>query len=136
MTPARRLADALAVRDLLYRYARGVDRRDLALVRACFAPGARYEGALAHGSIEDMLAALPAAMRRYASTLHVMGEPCVELAGDEARSTTPTLAYHVLHDPPGALRTVAVRYDDVLERTTAGWRIASRRVTRCWERIA
>lgn len=128
MTPARRLVDALAVRDLLYRYARGVDRRDLALVRACFAPGARYEGALAHGTVEDMLAALPAAMQRYASTLHVMGEPFVEWAADTARSTTPALAYHVLPDPPGGLCTVAVRYDDVLERTPAGWRIVARRV--------
>jgi hypothetical protein len=67
-------------------------------------------------------------MRRYASTLHVMGEPCVELAGDTARSTTPTFAYHVPRDPPGALRTVQVRYDDLLERTPAGWRIVARRV--------
>ena len=59
MTAADTLAAVLAVRDLVYRYARGVDRRDLSLVDSCFAPGARYEGALASGTIADMLAALP-----------------------------------------------------------------------------
>lgn len=134
-TTLDRLADALAIRDLLYRYARGVDRRDLDLVRSCFAPDARYEGALARGTVADMLAALPAAMDRYAVTMHFMGEPAATIAGATARSETPTLAYHVLRDPPGRVRTVAVRYDDVLARTGAGWLVVARRVHRRWERI-
>ena len=32
------LLDRAAIRDVLLRYARGVDRRDLAMVRACFMP--------------------------------------------------------------------------------------------------
>ncbi|HWP66842.1 MAG TPA: nuclear transport factor 2 family protein [Candidatus Limnocylindria bacterium] len=132
MTSARDLAAALAVCDLLYRYARGVDRRDLDLVRSCFAPGARYDGALASGTVADMLAALPAAMARYAATLHFMGEPAVTIDGDAATSETPTVAYHVLRDG-GTLRTVAVRYVDRLEHGPDGWRITARRVLRCWE---
>jgi hypothetical protein len=128
MTALDRLADTLAIRDLLYRYARGVDRRDLTLVRSCFAPGCRYDGALAQGTIADMLAALPAAMDRYTATMHFMGEPAVTLDGDRAHSTTPTLASHVLRDPAGALRLVAVRYDDLLARTDQEWRIVARRV--------
>ena len=134
-TTLERLAERLAVRDLLYRYARGVDRRDLDLVRSCFAPDARYEGALARGAVADMLAALPGAMERYAATMHFMSEPAVTIDGAMARSETPTLAYHVLRAPPGRLRTVAVRYDDVLERGAAGWLVVARRVQRCWERI-
>jgi len=129
-----RLADDLAIRDLLYRYARGIDRRDLDLVRSCFAPDARYEGALAVGTIADMLAALPAAMSRYAATMHFMGEPAVTIDGDSARSETGTIAYHVLDDPPRRLRTVGVRYDDLLERRVDGWRIVARRIHRFWER--
>jgi hypothetical protein len=123
-------ADWLAIRDLVYRYARGVDRRDLPLVASCFAPEARYDGTLAHGTAADMLAALPAAMTRYTSTLHFMGEPAIRIDGDTAHSETPTLAYHVLRDPPGTLRTVAVRYHDDLVRLAGTWRIVARRVER------
>jgi 3-phenylpropionate/cinnamic acid dioxygenase small subunit len=128
------LAAKLAIRDLLYRYARGVDRRDPDLVHSCFAPDARYEGMLARGTIGDMLAALPAAMDRYVATMHFMSEPAVTVDGTTAWSETPTVAYHVLRHPSGRLRTTAVRYDDVLERARAGWRIVARRVHRCWDR--
>ena len=133
MTTAETLAATLAVRDVLYRYARGMDRRDLALVASCFAPGAAYEGALASGTIAAMLAALPAAMARYATTLHFMSEPAVIVDGPLANSETPTVAYHVL---PGsrALRTVGVRYLDRFELGPTSWWIVARRVERCWER--
>jgi 3-phenylpropionate/cinnamic acid dioxygenase small subunit len=134
VTGLERLAAGLAIHDLLHRYARGVDRRDLDLVRSCFAPDARYAGAVAAGTVTDMLAALPAAMARYAATMHFMGEPEVTVEGDAAHALTPALAYHVLRDPPGRLRTVAVRYDDRLERRQETWCIVARHVYRDWER--
>ena len=133
MTTAETLAATLAVRDVLYRYARGVDRRDPTLVASCFAPGAAYEGALASGTIADMLAALPAAMARYVTTLHFMSEPAVIVDGAVARAETPTVAYHVLPDARG-LRTVGVRYFDRFAVGPTGWWIVARRVERCWER--
>jgi hypothetical protein len=133
VTTVETLAAALAIRDVLYRYARGVDRRDLTLVESCFAPGATYEGALARGTIADMLAALPAAMARYATTLHFMSEPAVIVDGEVADSETPTVAYHVLPDSR-ALRIVGVRYLDRFQLAPSGWWIVARRVERCWER--
>lgn len=127
------LAATLAVRDLVYRYARGVDRRDLGLVASCFAPGAMYEGALARGTIDEMLAALPAAMARYVTTLHFMSEPAVTLDGAVARAETPTVAYHVLPDGRG-LRTAGVCYLDRFAVGPSGWWIVARRVERRWER--
>jgi len=128
LRPAAAL-DRLAIRDLLYRYARGVDRRDVAAVRACFTPDCRYDGALASGTVADMLAALPAAMARYERTMHFMGEPAVDLDGDAARSETPTVAYHMLPEG-GGMRVVHVVYRDSLRRTGAGWRIVERNVRR------
>jgi hypothetical protein len=133
VTDARALQDALAIRDLIYRYARGVDRRDVDLVRSCFTADCGYEGALATGKIAAMLAALPAAMARYRSTLHFMGEPTIAIDGDRAQATTSTVAYHVPPEGTTGLRIVAVRYEDRLERTSGGWRIATRRVQRLWE---
>ena len=80
--------DRVAIRELLLRYARGVDARDLALVRSCFAPGAAYRGALATGTIGDALDALPAAMARYTATRHSITTQSCEIDGDTARSST------------------------------------------------
>jgi hypothetical protein len=127
------LLDRAAIQDVLLRYARGVDRRDLDLVASCFTRDARYEGSLARGSIVDALAALRVAFTRYASTLHFLGNQLIELDGDVARSETYALAHHVL--PEGELRVVAVRYVDELVRRPTGWLIERRVAHREWERI-
>ncbi len=126
------LVDRAAIHDVLLRYARGVDRRDLALVASCFRPDAAYEGTLGHGTVADALAALGPAMARYARTLHVLGNQTIELAGDSAESETYALAHHVLVD--GRHRVVAIRYCDHLVRDGETWRIARRVVHREWER--
>lgn len=133
MSALARLQDTLAICDLLYCYARGVDRRDLDLVRSCFAPDCSYEGSLASGTIGDMLAALPVAWTRYDTTLHFMSEPQVVIEGESARSETPTVAYHVLPEPGAGLRIVGVRYLDDWTRRDGRWRIAHRRVQREFE---
>ncbi len=131
----RALIDRAAIHDVLLRYARGVDRRDFDLVASCFMRDAAYEGALAHGRIEDALAALPARMARYASTMHFMGNQLIELAGDTATSETYTVAYHRLRAGNGqADRTLGLRYLDDFIRDGAQWRICKRVVKVDWER--
>ncbi len=127
------LVDRDAIRDVLLRYARGVDRRDIELVASCFTPDAGYEGSLARGTIVDALAALRVAFERYTRTLHFLGNQVIELDGETARSETYCLAHHVL--PDGGLRVVAVRYLDELSRDDRGWRIRRRVAQREWERV-
>lgn len=129
----RRLLDRAAIQDVLLRYARGVDRRDIDLVASCFTPDAAYDGALARGTIADALAALRVAVTRYTSTLHVLANQLIEIDGDTARSETYALAHHCL--PDGALRIVALRYLDELVRHDDGWRICRRTAQREWERV-
>jgi len=129
----RRLLDRAAIEDVLRRYARGVDRRDLELVASCFTADAAYDGALARGTITDALAALRVALDRYASTLHFLGNQLVEVDGDTARSETYALAHHRFAD--GTFRVVAVRYLDELVRVRDGWRICRRVARREWERV-
>jgi hypothetical protein len=134
-TAIRQLTDRAAIQDVLLRYARGVDRRDLEVVASCFTPDATYDGALARGTIGQALAGLPARMARYESTLHVLGNQLIELCGDTARSETYALAYHRLtRDGVPQLRTVAVRYLDELIRAGDTWRIRQRVVKMEWER--
>lgn len=130
------LGDRAAIQELLARYARGVDRKDAAMVASCFAPGCAYEGALGRGTIEDVLPALARAMERWAKTLHVLGTQAIDLAGDSARVETYCLAHHEAREPaPGRrLRTVAVRYEDTLRRVDGRWLIHARTVRAEFER--
>ncbi len=129
---AAALRDREDVRDVLLQYARGVDAKDLPRVAACFTPDAAYHGALGHGTIDEALAALDGAMRRYAATVHRIASQTVAVDGDRARSEADCLAEHVLAD--GGQLTVAVRYHDDLVRAADGWRIARRAVTTLWRR--
>ena len=126
------LIERAAIQDVLLRYARGVDRRDLVTVASCFTPGAAYDGALGRGTIADALPRLGEAMARYTCTLHFLGNQTIELTGDTAHSETYCLAHHVL--PDGHHREVAVRYLDDLVRDGGTWRISRRVVAREWER--
>lgn len=129
---AEEIDDRIAIRELLLRYARGVDARDLPLVASCFTPDAPYRGALASGTIADALAALLTAMRRYTATRHAITGHSLELDGDTAQSSADCTAQHWL--PDGACRTVGVRYRDELRRGPDGWRIARRDVETLWTR--
>jgi 3-phenylpropionate/cinnamic acid dioxygenase small subunit len=131
VTPAA-LADRDAVAELLHRYARGVDAQDVDAVAACFTPDAAYEGTLGRGTVADALRALAGAFPRYDATMHAMHNGRVVLHGDTARSTTDCVARHRLR--AGGWLVVGVTYHDGLVRTSAGWRIAARRVEPRWTR--
>jgi len=124
--------DRTAIHEVLLRYARGVDARDLAVVGSCFAPHAAYRGTLASGTIADALAALPAAMARYEATRHTITRHDADVAGDTARSTAECTARHWMAS--GGCRVVAVRYRDQLARGPQGWRITRRDVETLWSR--
>jgi ketosteroid isomerase-like protein len=132
MIDVQRLADDIAVRDVVLGYARAVDHKDLDAVARCFTNDCGYEGSLATGTIADALATLRSAFDRYTRTMHFMGTQQVTLAGARADIVTYCIAFHVKHD--GRHATVAVRYLDTLTRTAAGWRIARRTVRTDWTR--
>lgn len=130
------LLDRAAIRDVLLRYARGVDRRDLALVRTCFTPDCAYEGTLARGTITDALARLEDRLGHYTGTMHLMGNQLIELDGDTATSETPCVAYHRVARVAGAVAdfVTGVRYLDELARDGDHWRIRRRAVRLDWQR--
>ena len=131
----RALADRAAIRDVLLRYARGVDRRDWPLVAACFTPGAAADyGYVAQGTIEEAIAAIAPALEKLTSTMHVIGNQLIEIDGDTARSETYAVCYHRSGGlAAGALMTVGVRYLDELVRRDGRWLICRRVVTFEWQ---
>lgn len=135
LSTLRELRDREAVREVILRYARAVDRRDLAGVAACFTAEAAYDGALAHGDVRAALTVLAQSLERYESTMHFVGNQLVELHGDRAHCETYAVAYHrfaratVKYD-----RVVAVRYEDELVREAEAWLICRRSARTLWTR--
>jgi len=131
----RELLDRAQIRDLLARYARGVDRRDLELVRSCFTEDAAYEGALSTTDIAHALATLRESLERYTTTMHFLGNQSIELDGDAAHSETCAIAYHRTPREGGAQDLVlGVRYRDDLVRERGRWRICRRHAVCDWQR--
>lgn len=129
------LLDRAAIQDLLARYARAVDRRDLETVISCFTPDAAYSGSLGQGTIQNALVALRDRMERYESTMHLLGNQFIEIDGDRARSETYAIAHHrINNDGDRRSLAVGVRYEDDLIRRDGRWLICARVVHMEWER--
>ena len=147
-----------AIRDIIYRYARAIDRLDEALLRSVFHPDSRhnhfYEGpssdpsrastADAPGDFVTFALGLLATFRR---THHQMGNTLIEFDRDgAARVETYFTAYHLMRakgDPlagPGAYDGemdywVGGRYVDRFESREGDWKIASRTGLTDWMRL-
>jgi hypothetical protein len=129
----RELIDRAAIRDVLLRYARGVDARELESVASLFVAGAAYSGRLGVGTIETALARLQIGFVRFQRTMHFVGHQLIEINGDRAQSETYAIAYH---RPLGATPTdsiAGVRYLDELARCGSEWLIIRRVVESEWQ---
>src|SRR5262249_20279332 len=114
------LLDRAAVHDVLLRYARAVDGRDLDAVASCFTADAAYEGALARGAIVGPLAALRAALERCGGTMHSVGNVAIEVTGDTAASEPSAIA-SPRRRAEARQYVVAVRYRDSFVLRDGRW---------------
>jgi uncharacterized protein (TIGR02246 family) len=130
----RRLLDQAAIRDVVARYARGIDRGDLELVRDCYHPDGTDRHPGFDGARDDYVAWLVGALARHTFTQHVLANTLIDLAGDVAAVETYAVAYHA-GDPPEDPRSnfaAGFRYLDRFERRDGRWRIAARVVAAEW----
>ncbi len=124
------MSDHVAIRDVLYRYARAVDDRDFDTVRDCFAPDLVVDG-WGDGSFDDR-----DGMLRYISgvaafdfTMHLMLEPTITVAGDRASIVADAMLTHRLTRDDGSVYELHVpdaRYIEELERRDGRWVIVRR----------
>jgi len=129
--------DVLEIRDLLDRYAAGIDGRDFELVAGCFAPDVRADyGRSGSWADRDALVTwLDEIHRDVGPTMHRITNHQVQDDGDNATATSYLDALlQVEHDGYDLLHVVG-RYVDELARRADGWRITARRVeTYSWRR--
>jgi len=140
MTDAQKIADLLArqeITDVMFRYARGIDRLDLDLVRDCYHPDAYDDHGAFAGSVDDFLNAAGPFLARWTATQHFMGNMLIELDGDRARVETYAVAYHRREDDAGNGKddVMGIRYVDRFEKRAGAWKIAHRVVSTEWRRV-
>ena len=130
------LADRQAILDLSAAYCEGVDRLDREILLSCFTedalyvgPNFRYEG---HDQIASMIPVLEE-MFHYA--WHAIHNVSVKLDGDTAAAETYCTGRHLNRGATperGEVLSMAIRYQDKLVRTAAGWKISHRLQIREW----
>ena len=121
-----------AIRDALYRYARGIDRADEAALRSAYWPDATdchgaWRGS-ASGFIEQALPRLRAGGRG----VHHIGNVLIERHGDQAAVESSFFALQTTAAEPARETLLCGRYLDRFERRGDEWRIAERTVVYDW----
>ena len=119
-----------AIRRTLLQYARGIDRKDRALVEACYWPEAQDWHGLFRGTRDEFLDWVMPLLDRQTMTMHHLANVMVDVddGGDTAGVETYGVAYHA-GGTPGDIRwnyAAGFRYIDRFERRGTEWRIADR----------
>lgn len=125
------------IADVIYRYARGIDRMDFDLVRSCYHADAYDDHGSMKGTVEEFIAAAASFLTRWTVTQHFMGNMLIEVDGERARAETYAVAYHRREDAEGNGKddVMGIRYVDRFERRDGAWKIAHRVVATEWRRV-
>jgi hypothetical protein len=120
----REVADREDIRQVLMRYARGLDRVDNALARSCYWDDAIEDHGLFIGSPDDFISWADSTTLMFESTQHGILNHFCELKGNDAHCETYFLFTGLAKQPPHLLSTG--RYIDHFQRRNGEWRIANR----------
>jgi ketosteroid isomerase-like protein len=128
----RNLSDRQAIRDVINRYCRGVDRMDRELLLSAYHPDAIDEHGIFVGGPEafaDWAFALHSSLQ-FAHQ-HIVTNHSCELDGDVAHTETYWM-FAGMHHEGGKLTIGGGRYIDRLEKRNCEWRIAARKCVPEW----
>ncbi|MFM0248227.1 nuclear transport factor 2 family protein [Paraburkholderia sediminicola] len=122
-----------ALRELAYRYAQAVDRRDWTMLAALFTPDASVQGPRFSLDGRDAIVAGMGAMAQYRVTQHHVHNQLVEFDGPSARVETYCVAHH-LYERDSRTRKLdwGIRYQDRCVCEGGEWRFAHRVLVLDW----
>lgn len=129
--------DRQAIRELVFRYAQAIDRRDFKALGEVFAEDAVLKlphlKARAEGR-EQVVATISPIADMYAKTFHTVSNHLVKLQGDEATGETYCVARH-FREVDGSMERydMGIRYQDCFRREQGTWCISSRELLLDWE---
>lgn len=134
----QRVVDQQEIRDVIYRYCRGIDRCDYDLVRSCYHVDATDDHGDFRGGVDEFIAYVQRGLPRFERTMHFIGNVLVEPTGDRSRAESYIVAYHRLaasRSKPERDFVAGLRYVDDFQRRDGEWRIAARVCAFEWSRI-
>lgn len=120
----REIIDREDIRQVMLRYARGLDRLDNALARSCYWDDAIEDHGHFVGSPDDFIPWADATTLMFKTTQHGLLNHFCDLQGDDAYCETYYLFTGVAEKPPH-FQSVG-RYIDHFQRRNGEWRIANR----------
>ena len=130
------LADQAEIAGLMHRYATGLDSRDWKLYRDVFTDvleNYTSTGEWERVTADDWIERWRPVFEGYDATQHFMGNHTFDIRGDEATCTTYVRARHVIvEDDSVNYYELGGYYTCGMVRTTAGWKMARRRLTTTW----
>lgn len=124
------------IREVLARYARGVDRADAAMLKSCYHPDGIEEhgGVYAGNAFEYVDSAIPR-IHRIGPMQHLLGNSHIEFDGEVAHVETYLLTFARFGAPGAEVDTfTGGRLHDRFERRNGEWKIAHRRTIFDWNR--
>jgi hypothetical protein len=129
----RRLAhleDREAIRDVIYRYCRAVDRADVELLKSCYWPDGFDDHGFYGGNAHEFAEFVGPLLRVTMSTTHSCSNPIIEIEGDKAYCETQVDVLHRIVEGDEFINEWAqCRYLDIFEKRDDVWRIAVRTAT-------
>lgn len=132
------LIDHHDIRQTLYRYCRGIDRRDYDLVRGCYHPDATDDHGPYTGDVDGFIEYIRAELPRFEPTMHSISNVLIEIEGLSARTEAYTVAYHRLRPSsrkPERDFVVGLRYVDQFDKREGKWAISDRQCVFSWARM-
>ena len=134
----QRLLDIQDIRDLVMRYCRAIDRRDLDQLPALYSADATDDhGAFSCGPAREFLALLPNILAGMIATSHQILNHYIEVEGDYAEGEVYMIAYHLTRDEQGREIEVIIggRYLDVYTKRGGAWQFQTRKIVSDWNQI-
>ena len=123
------LAARAQIADVLARYARGIDRIDVDLLRSCYHHDATEDRGRYRGGVDGFLEWVVETLESFESTWHLIGTPLIEIRDGIAHVESYCLGVQRTRpDAHGGRedRLIPCRYVDRFERRHGEWRIAAR----------
>jgi 3-phenylpropionate/cinnamic acid dioxygenase small subunit len=133
----QQLLDERDIRELLFRYAHGIDRLDWDLVRSCFHPDATLVYGAAQ-TVEGFITGAAAGLPTYRLTQHVVTNVRINVSDDAATADAYCQARHRIPGVDGQHDRDFLwggRYVDRAERRAGEWRLSHRIVVHEWTTI-
>jgi hypothetical protein len=132
MDPLATLIAKDEIRELALLYSRGVDRKDIGLLKSLYTgDGWDAHGAYFDGPAADYIAFLERSLPHMHVGGHHVCNHLIAVDGDSAEGEVYAMAWHLIPDGAGGLKhdIQAVRYIDRYRREDGRWKFARRDVS-------